>query len=299
MEKQINRADQLQFLRFLSFLMIFLWHANTYAFSFFPGGNGATHSFSAIIPSIRQLLMNLLLIQSWFPTGYFSFNGVGWFLSTIMFLYILNIPLRAHATNIKKKKKSEIIFAAIFLISFIITWVYCYALRNTNMEYTQYVLPASRIGEYICGMALGYLVFPINKALKNNKYITIAFSILEILSLFLWVYGMYIPIDAWQFRICHWMIPNCVILITFGFGRGIISSLFRLNYLRYLGDISFECFLLHQIIIYEYSITSGVRVSGNLGNAFSIMFCLVITVLIATFISNSSIAPDNSKKYNH
>ena len=37
---------------------------------------------------IFQLFINLFLLQSWRPEGYFSYNGVTWFLSTIFFLYI-------------------------------------------------------------------------------------------------------------------------------------------------------------------------------------------------------------------
>lgn len=353
LEQNVNRAEQLQFLRFCAFGLIFLWHANAYAFSFFPGGNGAangvvffillsgfvsgyssynkdilcsgkevlkyminklkklyplyfittiftisysgipslvaSHSFFDVVPIMKQLLKNLLLIQSWFPTNYFSFNGVGWFLSTIMFLYLLNIPLRASATKIKKSKKANVYFSAIFFISFILIIIYCYLLRNTNMEYTEYVLPASRIGEYICGMALGYLIFNINAKLECRTYIRILFSVLEIASLSFWIYEMYVHHEAWQFRIVHWLIPNCFLIIIFGFGKGIISSIFQKRLLKYLGDISFECFLLHQIIIRAYSINSGLGAVSKLGNLFSILFCLSITVLIASLISKRSI----------
>lgn len=353
LEQHVNRAEQLQFLRFCAFGLIFLWHANTYAFSFFPKGNGAAngvcffillggfvsgyssynkdihcsgkevlrymrkkleklyplyfattiftisysgmpslvafHSFSNVGSSLKQLLRNLLLIQSWFPSNYFSFNGVGWFLSTIMFLYLLNIPLRASATKIKKLKNANVYFSAIFFISFILIIIYCYLLRDTNLEYTEYVLPVSRIGEYICGMALGYLIFNINNKLECRTYIRILFSVLEIASLSLWIYEMYVPHEAWQFRIVHWLIPNCFLLIIFGFGKGIISSIFQKRLLKYLGDISFECFLLHQIVIHEYKINSELGAVSKLGNAFSILFCLCITILIASLITNRNI----------
>lgn len=117
----------------------------------------AMHSFGQLKVSLIQLLKCLLLIQSWYPSGYFKFNGVGWFLSTIIFLYLFNLPLRALFT--KLRKRSDLYFGLIFIVEFAIIVFQCYLTRNTNMEYTQYILPPSRIGEYICGMALGYLSF--------------------------------------------------------------------------------------------------------------------------------------------
>lgn len=239
-----NESSQLQFLRFLAFLLICIYHTGKYQFSWFPRDNGAAnaveffillsgvvsgissynkeinctlknvfaytkkkvvkvyplyfvttvftiaytsipsdvayHDFEGIKEQLCQLTKNLLLIQSWFPADYFSFNGVGWFLSTIMFLYVINIPLRAIATKIRNAENSEWIFILVSVVSYSGIWLYCYLTRNTNMEYTQYVLPVSRVGEYICGMALGYLLCSLKKKnIINNRSITVIFTVLE------------------------------------------------------------------------------------------------------------------------
>lgn len=355
MNKTINDSKQLQFLRFLAFLLIFIYHTGDYQFAWFPQENGAAnaveffillsgvvsgissfdkdikcsakdivsymkkkivkvyplyfittvftityttipamiayHDFSAIkvfLGQVLQLIKNLLLIQSWFPTNYFSYNGVGWFLSTIMFLYIINIPLRALATRIRKFQKPEMIFTFVFVGAYLLTWIYCYLTRNTNMEYTQYVLPASRVWEYMCGMALGYLICYIKRKIVCNNWVTVLFSVLEILALGLWIYNMYTPVQGWRFRITHWITMNIFLILVFSIGQGVVSSLFRLKIFRYLGDISFECFLLHQIVIYLYRTFSGVGAVSVLGNVFSISFCLIFIVMVASFISDCS-----------
>lgn len=359
MEQKSKRADQLQFIRFCAFLLIFLWHANNFAFAFLPGANGAAngteffvllsgfvsgyssynqdisctlkgimvymwkklkkvyplyfittvftisysaipslvanHLFEGLKSHIIQLVKSLLLVQSWFPTNYFSYNGVGWFLSTIMFLYLLNIPMRACATRIKKMKKAEFVFGIVFVVSFILTFMYCYLMRNTNMEYTEYVLPISRMGEYVCGMSLGYFVVSVRNRICDSITITILFTFFELGSLVLWIYGMYMPVVEWQNRIVHWMIPNCILISVFGMGKGVVSKLFSIKPLRYLGDISFECFLLHQIILFLFTSFSGVVGISKLGNLFSIVFCLMITVLCAALISDSKM--NLNKKY--
>lgn len=356
MDKKINYSNQLQFLRFLAFMLIFIFHTGEYQFAWFPHENGAANAveffillsgvvsgissfdkdikctakdivsyikkkifkvyplyfittvftiiYTTTIPSIiayhdftnfeglkillgqlAQLIKNLLLIQSWFPSNYFSYNGVGWFLSTIMFLYVISIPLRALATKIKKTKKPETIFAVVFVGAYLLTWLYCYLTRNTNMEYTQYVLPVSRVGEYICGMALGYLICYIKRKIADNRWVTVLFTTLEILALGFWIYNMYIPIQGWHYRITHWITMNIILILVFSIGQGVISSLFRLSILKRLGDISFECFLLHQIVIYLYKTLSGIEAVSTLGNLFSILFCLIFTIMVASIIS--------------
>ena len=353
MSKVTNESNQLQFLRFLAFVLICIFHTGNYQFSWLPDRNGAAnaveffillsgvvsgissydkeihcsinnvfayikkkivkvyplyfvttiftvtyssipsmiayHDFDGTKDQLCQLVKNLLLIQSWFPTNYFSYNAVGWFLSTIMFLYFINVPLRAIATKIRNSKNSEWVFVIIVAVSYLLIWLYCYLTRNTNMEYTQYVLPVSRVGEYICGMALGYLICSLKKKIIVNRWVTVFFTALEAIAIGLWIYGMYIPMASWHFRITHWLAANIFMITIFSVGKGAFSSLFRLSVLRYLGDISFECFLIHQIVIHLYRTMSGLDVISKLGNLFSMSFCLLLTIMVASLISDCKI----------
>ena len=214
-----------------------------------------------------------------------------------MFLYVINIPLRAIATKIRKTKKAEMIFAIAFIGSYLLIWIYCYLTRNTNMEYTQYVFPVSRVGEYICGMALGYLICYIKRKIVDNSWITVLFTVLEMLAIGLWINNMYTPMQGWHYRITHWMTMNIILILVFSIGRGVISSLFRFSILRYLGDISFECFLLHQIVIHLYRTLSGLGAVSVLGNVFSMSFCLVFTIMVASVISDCKIKNNRVARY--
>lgn len=346
--KDTNRLDQLQFFRFVCFLLICLHHLRWYQFSWLPNANGAAnavsffvilsgfgsaysgvgseikcniktiikyignkirrfyplyftttlimvacsdiprlvsaYSFDTLKPILINLIHCLCLVQAWIPHDYFAFNGAGWFMSTMLFLYLLNLPLKTVLNLIYQKKHGVLLLIVNFISLYIVILLYSYITRNTNTEFTQYILPISRVCEYASGMVLGYLFHKMNIYMKNidNK---IVFTILEIVVLMIWVKGMYVNIESWQFRIVHWFLPNCLLIGAFTFGKGLLSSLFKTKPLKYLGDVSFECYLLHGIIVQWYLRCSGITEITRLGKAFSITYCVLLTILFSSLIS--------------
>lgn len=245
----------------------------------------AKHNMVDLNVQLLKLAKNLFLIQSWFPTHYFSFDGVGWFLSTIMFLYLFNVPLKTVAARICKSNYSVAIFIIIVFISYYSTLGYCYLTRDTHMQYTQFVLPISRLGEYVCGISIGYLICLSKQKLLKNKIETVIFTVLEALVILLWIFKMYTPMQAWHFRTVHWIMTNIFLIFIFGIGRGKISSFFKIKYLRYLGNISFECFLLHPLVLSAYRRCVKIDPSNKVAVVFFILFCLYLVTMIASLIS--------------
>lgn len=280
-----GRAEQVQWIKFLSFLLVFLWHTNQWTASWAPGGNGAACSVALFImmsgatsgymhygqdvkisasgmlkhvkkklarfyplyllttlytviytdlPNLLnngnfsgmremgvQLIRNVFLVQSWFPDGYFSYNGVGWFLSTLMFLYLINQPLLAILGTIRKNRHSGLLYAGVIVLLSALTVLYCHLMKRTNVEYTEYVLPVARVGEYCIGILLGFMARRLMT--KGSRVLQ---SILEVASLALWIWMVYQPASAWQFRIVRWMLPNMLLVFVFLRGGGILSGLF-------------------------------------------------------------------------
>ena len=99
---------------------------------------------------------------------------------------------------------------------------------------------------------------------------------------------MYLPMEKWEYRIVHWIIPNIVLIAIFMHGKGIISNLLKKSAFVYLGDISFECFLIHQIVIYFYKLSIGVYATQIVGRLFSIFFCLILTIMIANLVHSKT-----------
>lgn len=294
-----SRVEQLQFLRFICFLLICLWHGRIYVPTWFPQSNGsanavcfffilsgflsayssqskgneseiklsifneikyvwkkitkvyplyfattiymviysdipygvANHQFDELKGSFFQLGRNLLLIQSWFPNGWYSFNGVGWFLSTIMFLYVINLPMKSLFIRISKTKRAILYYAFVLITSYVLCLIYCYLMRNTNIEYTIYILPVGRIWEYIGGMALGYLAYALKPVVKNKIGNEVALSIIEVTALIIWIYNMYRYVEGWNSLITHWYIPNCLLILVFCCFEGGYQREYQQNHL--------------------------------------------------------------------
>ena len=351
-----DRAEQLQFLRFLAFGLIFLWHADYWVPEWFPHGNGAVNAVSfffilsglvtgyssfqrenffsvhgivhfmwrkvkkvyplyflttiftvcyskipfliakhdniALRDEMVQLLKNLFLMQSWFPNGYFSYNGVGWFLSTVFFLYLITVPLLFCASKIKQLHRNIEAFGFILGLSVMITILYCYLFRSFNLEFWEYVFPLAHIGEYVAGISLAYILRLVMNKISDSFWIVILFSIAEIVALVLWITVMYFGGRGWSGRIVQWFMPNLILVGIFTIGKGRVSRFFRVPILRRLGDISFECFLIHQIVIQIFRMISGIMENTVEGNVFSLFFCFTVTILMSMMVAK----PTKTKK---
>lgn len=246
----------------------------------------ATYNFVELKIQLLQLIKNGLLIQSWFKERYFYYNGVAWFLSSIMFLWMFNVPFKYFLNKINKNKYKYLFFIGLFVLIISCTIIYCYLLKDKNVQFYEYVFPISRLGEYLSGMILGFSINPLIKKIKVNKKIKILCTFVELFAIiFLFININLINNNIiWQERIIRWLIPNFIIIIVFLIGGGYISEIFKNKYLVMLGDISFECFLLHHVIINIYSRLSLVGNISRLGNIFSIVTCLISTLVISYII---------------
>ena len=73
-------------------------------------------------------------------------------------------------------------------------------------------------------------------------------------------------------------------------GRGWVSHIFRCKILTYLGDVSFECYMVHMIIILLVSME---RPDFLYGKVVCTLFALGYTFIVSMFLYNLS---KNGKK---
>lgn len=233
---------------------------------------------------VTYLIKNLLLIQSWFPQDEFSYNGSAWFLSTLLFLNLWNLPLLALFNRVEKKrwKYAFYLFGSLGLTA--VTVVFCYLTQHLNMGYWHYRFPPARIGEYVCGMMLGFVLRDLQPRVKPKRWVTLLFTALEVFALVFWVLSLPHAGNYWRNHIISWLKPNFLLLATFGFGLGWVSRLFRWKPLVALGDMAFECFLIHLVFVNNMQFMHPQLTESMAGKVFAFLFCFGLTLVMAVML---------------
>ena len=240
--------------------------------------------FGEMKQPLLQLGRNLLMIQSWFPTGYFSYNGVGWYLSTLMFLYLLNLPLTALLKKIDSVPGRVKISIAAMALCIGLTAAYSYLTNVEEIHFWQYIFPPARMGQYICSAFLGYCIRLAKDKISEGRKTYCIFTAAEIGALLFWFASLYISTMSWHVRLVDGFAPNMLLIGVFLMGHGGISRLFRWKPLIKLGNLSADCYLLHQIVINLFFTLSGVEAPTVVSKLLCGGFCLAFTLAVAWFL---------------
>ena len=180
-----------------------------------------------------KALLNLLLLQSWVPDAewYFSCNAVSWFLSSLLFCYLL-FPW---AYRYVSKSLSLLILLA---------YIFAYWLTpNDHINAILYVSPLVRFVDFYWGMLLHRLYERII-TLPGSGRAEVLLMIALVLTLAVYPYT-----DS-KFRNAplYWLVLIPLILV-FAQQKGIISRWLKSKPMMFLGSLTMPIFLTHQLLI--------------------------------------------------
>jgi len=232
------------------------------------------------MPYLKQLGRNLLMIQVWFPEGYYMINSVTWFCAAILFLYLMNQPMTWLLNRISKGKKPVPVLLALFAGFLGFEVLYCYLLKDTDVGFWQYVFPIGRVGEYGAAIVFGFLLKPLKEWLSGRKG-KFWFTLAEAGSLLLWFLALLLPWNGWTIYTLAWLAPNFLVLGIFLLGKGYVSDLFRWRPMVWLGDLSFECYMVHYTLMSPFI---GILNTSLYGCVVSLGFYLLFTITVASVV---------------
>ena len=213
-------------------------------------------SVSNICLETVLFFFNALLLQSWLPfrDGYYSFNAVSWYFSTSLFFYFA-FPIVFRIIQSKNKQRISILLVSTFVL--MILGSLCLDLGNHYLGWTRafskwftYIFPIYRLGDFIFGLISGYIFTSI-----KHKYNRGLISVLEILVIGLMIIQVILynskVIEATSWMLSLFWLPTSILFVSlFALNLGITSRvLTKSRLLVWIGDISGEAFLLHQICI--------------------------------------------------
>ncbi|MDR2194454.1 MAG: acyltransferase, partial [Treponema sp.] len=266
-------------------------HILTFFFSFVFTIRAAIISNGNIY--FKSVILNITLLQSFVPKNdyYFSFNALSWFLSDILFFYLM-FPLLINLLMLLGKVR---IYNKLML-SFLILYSYIFASSIVPEEYTHaifYINPILRIFDFFIGIILFYIYEKIKQSniLKTNKLLTKKCipTLIELLSVFILIIAIVFSKNVKQvYRFaCYYWVPISILILGFSqvFGEGIFSKILSQKIFTFLGKISFSFYMLHQIMLGLIPPILGKLFNININGINSMVrFCVLLSIILLSSI---------------
>lgn len=230
----------------------------------FVGDNGLSFGFIVL-----KFVLNMLLIQEWFPISSASINGVAWYLCVLFLFYFIYPWINNYFRSCTKKKE---VIRNILLLLFAMTIVSVGSrllLENATLgndavfrsnlnHWVVYYFPPVRLMEMLIGCNLAYIYFSSKHIEDKGKY-----SFLELISMFLLVlsnciYLNYIRIpdfwlissnESWWKDSLLYILPSMFSVNVFAAGKGVVSNFLNNKIVKYIADLSRSGFLIHFVVI--------------------------------------------------
>ena len=271
-----NTVDNMDFKQnirwvFLKMRPFYIIHVITFLFSMIIRWEWINNMETSIL--FKRIIIDLLLIQSFFKENVFIFNGLAWFLSVIFILYLVAIPIIKLIKRIKLNKL--IIFMCLILIT-------QYILNLINIinrgDLYLYSNPLYRLLDFCLGMIVAKMFLENKFEIKDyNRYeigIVITFILMYLISFF---------IDT---GCSYYSALFIIALYIFSYQKGCISKLLKCRVLQNLAKISFEFYMIHELILILFRrVFSNLNYNWAIKNIIICIPSLIISLIISKLIS--------------
>jgi peptidoglycan/LPS O-acetylase OafA/YrhL len=226
---------------------------------------------------IIALLPNLLLVQSFFPQTaiFFSANMASWFLSDLMFLYIL-FPFLIF-------KRTRLLLGLILIGIIWQVFIANSGYTDNQKHYLVYIMPLSRMLDFSAGILL-YRFFKRIKEAKSEVPVNIL-QFFSLLSLFIFFIMKNNINQVYRFDI-YYLLPMAFIIFSFAFNKGYIADKLSHKYLILLGGASFSLYMVHQLVIrYVEGLNMFIlKLDGVFWDISLSIFCLIVSIYISILL---------------
>ncbi len=249
-----------------------------------------------------RLLPNALLLQSWIPDDSFFFvaNGSSWFLSDLLFFYLVFASAFKLLVQIPHRK--------LLLLGFVIGGLYILLALSIPLEKVNAVLyasPALRVIDFCIGI-LCYRLYASEwgQRMRNRlqSMSTMSISIVELTMVALVVCSFFVYENmSLRFRCValFWLVLPLFLTVYVSSDKasGMVTKLLHHPVLQRLGDISFELYLTHWItlrVFYSIMLTLGYGEAAR-KQILVIALSLIVIVLVSYLTKRFFVEPISRK----
>lgn len=210
-----------------------------------------------------KIVLNVLLIQNWFPIPDVAINGVTWYLCTVIFSYFI-FPYVNRYMEKKYNKKKAILFIGISIIIQIVIGLIAKEISAFEFSYDilqggdllvwlVYLFPMTRIWEFIIGCNLAYIFMH-----SNYNIDTLKCTLLELFSICLigislvirYIVNNVLLTTYWWSEGFVFIIGTITTIYVFAIGKGKISHFLTNKITDYIAKISSYAYLIHYTAIW-------------------------------------------------
>jgi len=229
------------------------------------------------------VLFYVTMLAPWFGIDAGG-NPVGWFMSAIFFCYLATPPV----LYLLNKKFSPKFHAGFCLINYLILIIFSFWLFLRHDVYNEFLyrFPVVRLFEYVIALDIG-IVFA--KLLKDNikpKFLDNYFykSLVDLVFVILFLVILYICPNNLLYR--HlFEIPLVVLFLVYICiqKRSVLFDILNSNICNLLGNISFECFMIH-ILVFRLSSSYSAGKIFSIPDITVLYFTLLFVTILIAFI---------------
>ena len=220
-----------------------------------------------LIKTIVKFILNIFLVQEWFPLKQRDLNEVSWFLCVLLIAYlifpwILKKIKKDH--TVRKAKLHIVIFlCAELLVALLGKQLSVIDLSNSVVidgclvEWFVSRFPLFRLFEVAIGYNLGYIYLQDrNRNIANATLKEIAAIIFALICIIISTSSLSNTIvdsgilneNAWWNIVIIYTIPSMLLIYLFAYGKGRLSNLLVNKFTMYIASISAYGFLIHYVI---------------------------------------------------
>ena len=232
---------------------------------------------------IEKFSLNLIMIQSCFKDEALNFNSLSWFLSVLFIIYIFTIPIIKFMKKFNLRE-TIICIVAVLIIQYIIN------ILNINLFENMYLYsnPAYRIFEFILGMLVAQVFILKKFEIKHSTALEALIGVIFIVKYILAYNGLNF------IGLSYYNILFIIAIYIFALGRGSISKLLKNKILQYLAKISFEFYMVHELILEIFrKVFENSSLHWILNRLFisiiSFIIAIIVSILLKEYVSDKSL----------
>lgn len=189
---------------------------------------------------LLAFLVNLLLIQSWFPTKefYFSYNGVSWYLSDLIFFWILT-PFLIRWINRRVCRKARELMALYGGLFFFLCLISMIGAKTRYAHFILYIFPPVRGMEYTMAVCAGAAYKSFLKDFFGHRWVQVIAILLYSFSII-----VYPNLPTYYTYSCLYIIPTTVVICA----AAALPKFGCSQIVKIVSSKLMDVFLLHQVV---------------------------------------------------